>query len=206
MTINLAVIRLTFLLTASLSFLIQSVHASTIAQIGTNELVNRSELVFEGTVISVESELNEFGRVYTYVVFVIEDILVGSTDYAETLTLRFTGGSVAGVELDLGVEIPKIDERGIYFVEKVAYGLINPLLGWEQGHFKITDSGAVVAANSLQVENIELRSKSVRPSTSRGVALGIYTRPIDEITSNRDLSSPPMSVSDFKERIRELLN
>jgi hypothetical protein len=71
MTINLAVIRLTFLLTASLSFLIQSVHASTIAQIGTNELVNRSELVFEGTVISVESELNEFGRVYTYVVFFI---------------------------------------------------------------------------------------------------------------------------------------
>jgi hypothetical protein len=68
------------------------------------------------------------------------------------------------------------------------------------------NSGAVVAANSLQVENIELRSKSVRPSTSRGVALGIYTRPIDEITSNRDLSSPPMSVSDFKERIRELLN
>lgn len=193
---------------AFLACLCSNTYASTIAQIGTEDLVNRSELIFEGTVVAVETELNEFGRVYTYIDFAIEDVLAGSTDSANFITLRFTGGIAEGVELDLGVRIPKLNERGIYFVEKAAPGLINPLLGWEQGHFVIGESGAVVAANSLEVKSVEMRSRSISPTVSEGVALGINTRSLVEGDSEFDneQSFQPMSVSDFKERIRELLN
>lgn len=183
-------------------------HGSTIAQIGTDELINRSELIFEGTVVAVETELNQYGRVYTYVDFVIEDVLAGSTDSSTTLTLRFTGGNAEGVEMDLGVRIPQLNERGIYFVEKVAHGLINPLLGWEQGHFVVNDSGVVIAANSLVVETVELRSRSDNTNISDGVALGINTRLLKE-NDSEDLDDQffrPMLVTDFKDRIRELRN
>jgi hypothetical protein len=195
-------------LTLSLSFFYNISHGSTIAQIGTDELINRSELIFEGTVISVESELNEFGRVYTFVEFSVEDVLAGSITASPTITLRFTGGIAGGVELDLGVRVPQLNESGIYFVEKVAPGLINPLLGWEQGHFLVNNSGTVVAANSLEVSNVELRRRSNSPLISSGVALGINTRQLttSDSVSNASEFSKPMTVLEFKDRIRELMN
>jgi hypothetical protein len=197
---------LTLILSSSCLFNLS--HGSTIAQIGTEELINRSEVIFEGTVVSVESELNEFGRVYTYVDFSVDDVLAGTTNSNTTITLRFTGGIAGGVELDLGVRIPQLNETGIYFVEKVAPGLINPLLGWEQGHFLVSNSGTVVAANSLEVSNVELRRRSNSSSISAGVALGINTRQITDSDSENiaDEFSKPMTVLEFKDRIRELRN
>ncbi len=181
-------------------------HSSTIALIGTEELINRSELIFEGTVVSVSAELNEFGRVYTYVDFIIEEVLAGSVGSSSTITLRFTGGIAGGVELDLGVRIPELDEKGIYFVEKVAPGLINPLLGWEQGHFLVNESGEVIAASSLVVESVELRSRPEISSISDGIALGVIAHPRKESDSEdyNNQTNKPMRVSDFKARIKGL--
>jgi len=38
-----------------------------------------------------------------------------------------------------GLRIPEDGEQGIYFVESVSRDLINPLIGWSQGHFVIVD-------------------------------------------------------------------
>jgi len=181
-------------------------HSSTIAQIGTEDLVNRSELIFEGTVVSVSTELNDFGRVYTYVNFNVEEILAGSLSYSSTIVLRFTGGTADGVELDLGVRIPEINERGIYFVEKVLPGLINPLLGWDQGHFIVNELGQVVASNSLVVEAVELQSRPEITAFSDGVALGIITNPrAEDGSANYNTQKhEPMLVADFKAIIRVL--
>ena len=189
------------------SFLIP-VDSATIARIGTEELVNKSELIFEGVVVSVQSEVNQYERVYTYIEFSVEDVLVGNDIDGETLTLRFTGGSAGGIELDVGVRMPQLDERGIYFVEQVSPGLLNPLLGWEQGHFVVNDNGDVVAANALTVEAVELKSNSNSTQISAGVAYGIVTsrrlaRGIESV-ANAEIITIPMSLSLFKQRIVEL--
>jgi hypothetical protein len=182
-------------------------HGSTIAQIGTEDLINNSELIFEGTVVSVSTELNELGRIYTYVNFSVQDVLAGSITSGSMLLLRFSGGTVDGVELDLGVRIPAVNERGIYFVEKVSPGLINPLLGWDQGHFIVNDAGEVVAGNSLKVETVELRSRPEITAFSDNVALGVLTNPRAESSSDDSniQQFEPMLVDDFKAVIRALI-
>lgn len=198
--------RSTFILILTI-FLLAPAYSSTIAQIGTEDLVNRSELIFEGTVISVSTELNELGRIYTYVNFSVEDVLAGSITSGSMLLLRFTGGTVDGLELDLGVRIPEVNERGIYFVERISPGLINPLLGWDQGHFIVNDAGEVVAGNSLKVETVELRSRPEITAFSDGVALGVLTnlRAEGSLDDNSIQQFEPMLVADFKAVIRALI-
>ena len=132
---------------------------------------------------------------------------MGEGIFRETLTLRFTGGTASGVELDVGVRLPELDERGIYFVERVSPGLINPLLGWEQGHFIVNSNGAVVAGNSVTVESVELQSRPRSPEISPGVANGISTSTLLNPDSDipLDMRTPPMSAAEFKQRIRELI-
>lgn len=206
-------------------------NASTIALIGTADLINNSELVFEGEAIESRTELSPNGRIYTFVAFRVNEVLIGSWDPVATqgiLELRFTGGAAFGMELDLGVRIPQEGERGIYFVERVAPGLINPLLGWEQGHFTIgsasgstnagfdasSDAGSnnnsdvVFAANNREVRSVELQSRPATVQFSSGVANGITTAPAYDESQAFSIGAPPapMSVDDFKSRILELAN
>lgn len=183
-------------------------HSATIVRLGTEELVNTAEVIFEGVVISKRTEMNTNGNIYTFVEFSVEDVLVGNVNAGETLTLRFTGGTVGDLRLDAGVRIPESDERGIYFVERVAPGLINPLLGWEQGHFIVTGNGLVIAGNNRAVQSVETQNRSRTPQISSGVAYGISTGATPAPTTDTDITINPsgqrMSVSEFKQRIREI--
>jgi len=196
----------------ALAILVQSIplpaNAATIALIGTEELILQSELVFEGTVISSRTELNQFGRIYTFLEFQVHDVLIGEFDPSNTLELRFTGGNALGSQLDLGVRFPEIDEHGIYFVEKIAPGLINPLLGWEQGHFVVNASENVVAANAREVRAVEWTSQRGIAQISAGVANGIETAPNYDESFAFSIGdpTPSMHIDEFKARIRELAN
>ncbi len=186
-------------------------HAATIALIGTEELLQDSELVFDGEVVAVRPEINQYGRIYTFVEFQINEVLLGEFDPVTTegmLELRFTGGTALGIGLDVGVRIPELGERGIYFVEQVAPGLINPLLGWEQGHFIVNSEGVVVAGNDREVRGMELQAQSSTTQISSGVAKGIATAPAYDESLAFSVGEPPaaMSVTAFKNRIRELAN
>ena len=134
------------------------IQAATILRIGTAELVNKSEIVFEGKVIKTRSEMNKQGGIYTFVKFQVRDVIVGNKNVDEQLELRFTGGIVDDIALDVGVRIPKDGESGVYFVERVRVGLINPLLGWDQGHFTIRNDGKVIAGNFQPVVDIKNRN------------------------------------------------
>lgn len=179
------------------------IQAATILRVGTAELVNRSEIVFEGKVIKTRSEMNKQGGIYTFVKFDVRDVIVGNNNANDQLELRFTGGIVDGVALDVGVRIPKDGESGVYFVERVRAGLINPLLGWDQGHFTIRDDGKVIAGNFQPVVNIKHRNYQSSPTISQGVAKGIITR--KQATENEP-SYSPMTVEQFKLSIKSLVN
>ena len=184
-----------------LFFFISPVLSTTIARVGSDELVNRSELIFEGLVVAVRPELNEQGYIYTFVEFIVNEVIVGDPDTGTHLTLRFTGGTVEDKRLDVGARIPELNETGIYFVERVQDGLINPLLGWDQGHFVVTSDGTVIAGNSEAVVAVESRSGHDTQSISNGLALGIKTR---TRSGRRESQLAPMSAARFKQRIKAL--
>ena len=176
------------------------IQAATILRIGTAELVNKSEIVFEGKVIKTRSEMNKQGGIYTFVKFEVRDVIVGNKNVDEQLELRFTGGIVDDIALDVGVRIPKDGESGVYFVERVRVGLINPLLGWDQGHFTIRDDGKVIAGNFQPVVDIKNRNYGSSPTISQGVAEGIITR--KQVTEN----DSPMTLEQFKISVKSLVN
>jgi len=176
------------------------IQAATILRIGTAELVNKSEIVFEGKVIKTRSEMNKQGGIYTFVKFQVRDVIVGNKNVDEQLELRFTGGIVDDIALDVGVRIPKDGESGVYFVERVRVGLINPLLGWDQGHFTIRNDGKVIAGNFQPVVDIKNRSYRSSPTFSQGVAEGIITR--KQVTEN----DSSMTVEQFKISVKSLVN
>ena len=184
------------------------VHGATIVRIGTEELINKAEVIFEGVVTSKTVEMNTNGNIYTFVEFSVEEVLVGNLSIGETLILRFTGGTVGDLRLDAGVRIPEADERGIYFVEQVSPGLINPLLGWEQGHFIVTGNGFVIAGNNRAVQSVESLNRSGTAQISAGVAYGIGTSAQPTPITDSDITLNPngqrMSVIEFKQRIIEL--
>lgn len=189
----------TFLLAVAISIL-PKIQAATIAQIGSKELVNNSELIFDGVVLSVVSEMAANGFIYTYVEFRLDEVIVGNYVSGDVISLRFAGGEVGTTSLDLGVVVPDLNERGIYFVERVAPGLINPLLGWSQGHFVVAENGLIYTESHQPIFGVTQVTRSQQIQISNGIANGIETQTISSP------SALPIDVEEFKERILDLLN
>lgn len=175
-------------------------NAAVVARVGTYELANDSELIFEGKVTGQRMERSAEGFIYTFLEFSVLDVLAGEA--ASTLTLRFLGGTLDGITMDAGIHYPKVGEHGIYFVEQVAPGLPNPLLGWSQGHFTVNDAGVVMAANSRPVQQV-VRVTVSELQLGGDVADGVETDQISSITLQQgDLSG--IHVSTFKAAISDL--
>lgn len=114
--------------------------ATTIQSFTFDELAVQAEVVFEGRVIDVRVEESE-GLIYTWVRFDVEDVVKGHVPGQE-LELRFLGGETLDASVRVAeLEFPAEGERGIYFVESLEPGLVNPLLGWSQGRFTIERDG-----------------------------------------------------------------
>lgn len=175
-------------------------HAATIAKVSTDDLVNKAELIFEGKVVAVRSKMNQRGYIYTYIKFDVVDVLIGEWS-KNTLELRFTGGTVGNVRLNVGSIMPSLGQRGIYFVEKVEQGLVNPLLGWEQGRFTIADDGSVIAGNTQPVRAVERRSDLEFSKISNGVAEGIVTT---QSAQSSAVQSRALTVEEFKRKISDM--
>ena len=103
------------------------------------EVVQNSELVFEGVVISQETRRSPLnGSPYTYFTFEILDVLKGNAPAGKYITLGFAGGTIDGKTLVVhDLQMPALSEKGIYFVESLARPLMNPLYGWQQGHYLV---------------------------------------------------------------------
>lgn len=111
------------------------VHASVVAPVALDEMLDHCALVFRGSVVESWSEASTAG-IHTWVSFRVERRLSGRSP--DTITLRFRGGRAGDrVEEVAGSPIPVPGERGIYFVESLDRFLVNPLYGWHQGRLRI---------------------------------------------------------------------
>ena len=175
-------------------------YAATVLQISVREMLNKSELVFEGHVTRVESRMDPPATlIHTYVTFQIFDVIKGARP-DQTIELSFLGGTVDGRTLAVpGMQIPELGEQGIYFVESLARDQVHPLYGWAQGHLRLSPSkgGAlnVLTAQGVPVIGIDHTQKGRSGEISRGVAVGLVV----------DSDAPKeagMSVKEFKGILR----
>jgi len=193
------------LLLAALCCLSQPGLASSILKVNIQQLVNQAESVFEGEVVATTPEMNADGSIYTYVDFLVLDVLSGNTNVGETITLRFTGGTVNGLTLDMGSIIPQTGEHGVYFIESNSTPLINPLYGWSQGHYRILTNGNIIAGNNQVVVKVGATDHNTQGSKlklSTGIASGITTLPPQKVNSVP--LSPPISLYEFKTLIKDM--
>lgn len=151
-----------------------------------NEMAQSSQFVFEGKVLAIEARKGGNNRIYTYVTFAIQDIMKGQ-HIAKNITLRFLGGTVGDLAMVISdMEIPEKGEHGIYFVESLKRNQVNPLYGWQQGHFlvesdKITGAERVLTNDKQPVTAILSSSSAAAihgpADLSTGVARGLAIGP-----------------------------
>jgi len=189
-----------------------SAQATTLLGMDIDQIAIQAELIFEGEVIERRAlQDDNSGIINTFVTFRILDVLKGNAR-GDTLELKFAGGEFEGQIVEVsGSVLPALNESGIYFVESATEDMLNPLLGWTQGHFKISvEEGErrIYSAQSKPVIQVQGMSgvpaaiKARRPliQGKDGVAAGVLTEESSAITVNRALT-----VDQFKQRIRGMI-
>ena len=195
----------------SCALLANPLRATTILAMNIDEVAQGAELIFEGKVVEHNVRENAAGMIVTYVTFSIEELIKGEFD--ETLLeLKFTGGRRGDQIMKVsGLRIPKLNEEGIYFVESVYRNLINPLLGWSQGHYLIYEQNGerrVKTVDERFVTDI-LSTKSVPVALRRSANLiDGDTDPASGIVVPSQSINPDQALTteSFKTKIRALIN
>lgn len=169
-------------------------HATTVLQVGMDELAKQSEFVFEGEVRSKSVRPSAVdGRVCTYFIFSIKDVIKG--DYAKPeIELCFAGGTLNGLTMQVSeMTMPTVGETGVYFVDTLGNEPMHPLLGWHQGHF-------LVKKDSAQINRVV----PAHPEHS-----GATTGDSSKGGSSKDMTTQALEVSPdletFKQMIRDRL-
>ena len=188
-----------------------SLNATTILGMDIDQVAQDAEFIFEGEVLLRETRQESgTGIISTYVTFSVIDVVKGDYD-ADSVELKFMGGVFNGQIVEVsGLTIPKLGEQGIYFVESINRNLINPLLGWSQGHFIIVEDDGERRVSTVDDKPVtEVQAVSAIPTTIKKpqaiiegkgeVAAGIVTE-TSPIMINRALS-----VDEFKSRILQII-
>ena len=172
--------------------------ATSILRLSFDQLVEQSALVFEGKVVSSEAHWNQqHTRIHTYVKFEISEIIKGRA-VSDSITLRFAGGQVGEDHQKFESMIyPLKGESGIYFVERVDINMVNPLIGWSQGHFLINGDKMMTNQHRTIIKiNPVSKARKNSFSLSEGEVKGMLS------TSRNSNLDAGLSVSEFKRLIR----
>lgn len=189
------------LLPALLLLIVLPALASSVLQVTFDELVRSSELVFEGRVVNKRAAFDKRGSIKTYVTFEVLDVYKGAHS-GRTLELPFLGGTVGDLTMKVSdLEAPDIGETGIYFVESMANPPAHPLYGWDQGHFLVRTNQADRTDHVFS-----LTGKPVSGFQSGGKAAGFSNGVAAGLTLDADHVGQGLTVVEFKQKIKELLN
>ena len=171
-----------------------SLQASTILQVDVQYMLEHTELIFEGEVVSSQSAIDANNTIVTRITFRIDDLIKGQTP-TNTLTLNFAGGIVGQQGMHVSAMVyPKLGERGIYFVESSDNNLVNPLVGWGQGHFLLEQDGSgedrLLTEQGLPVVSMTIDAsgetpQSVGQTTHRHQTAS--SEPVDNANENQQL-------------------
>ena len=179
-------------------------NASSVLEVSLNEMLQQSQLVFEGTVTAIEARENSQKRIHTYVTFEIKDIIKGKYE-SDFITLSFLGGTVGDVTRAVSdMQFPEKGEQGIYFVESLERTQVNPLYGWSQGHFIVerhVDGNARLMTNKrLPIAAVADKVQSAQMTPDRQPIQRLSNGVVPDILVTHDKRS--MMVDEFKRILR----
>ena len=172
-------------------------NATTVVPPTFEEMADRADLVFVGKVVGSQAEWRVAGTdqaIFTLVEFHTEEILKGTV--AESVSLRFLGGTVGGVTLEV-VAVPKFKagDRVLLFVEGNGVQFC-PLVGVYHGKFEVRKDDKSSRAVVFMHDGKALRDVA-EIGAGEGAEFG-RKRAMLSIPEERG----PMSLDDFKARIR----
>jgi hypothetical protein len=177
-----------------------SAAATTIQKFTFEEMVELSELILEGEVISVNPFISD-ELVYTRILLEVHDVLKGD-DPGEFLELDFLGGELNGKTVHVsGQDIPFEGEKGFYFIENTSNDSVNPFLGWSQGHFRI-----LTDAKGNESLEADIRLELLEITENKNTALVSKLR--DMKFSNKlvtELSFTPATPAELRDAVDAIL-
>ncbi len=185
-----------------------SAQAASVRLVGFDELVRSSALIFHGVVVaSASRELADGRHIVTDVEFEILDVYKGELG-ARRLTLGFAGGVVDGVGVRVhGLTQPSVGEVGVYFVEQTGRPQVNPLYGWDQGHYLVRrDDGGpdrVFTNRGLAVTAAVPAASPTGVTLCHGVPVGVTVAKAAPADSALSLSAFAATVRDTARRHEE---
>ncbi len=175
---------------------------ATVVRLGTLDLVDRSQLIFHGTVQSHHvTRAASSDAIVTKVAFRVLDTIKGRP-HGTYVELEFLGGTLDGTTLSVSdLTIPPVGEEGIYFVEQFDHPQVHPLLGWWQGHFLVRydERGRrITTTRDLEpVYDFTPRHALQRDGISGGSADGV-------INAATPQAPAPLAPEDFMARVRQI--
>ena len=191
--------------------LVSPLGATTILGMNIDEVAQGAEIIFEGKVVEHNVRENDAGMIVTYVTFRIEELIKGEYD-EHLLELKFTGGRLGGQIMEVsGLRIPSPNEEGIYFVESVNRNLVNPLLGWSQGHYLIYEQNGVRRVSTVSERPVTdvLSTQAVPVALRRPASVidGDTDPATGVLASSQTLDSAQgLTAESFKAKIRALVD
>lgn len=186
---------------ATLSFFSTNAFSSSIKQLDINELLAQSELAFEGQVSEITTRWNANKTdIFTDITFQVDEVIFGEYT-AQTMTLTFVGGSIGNATMTIeGSAMPSLNESGIYFVSSTTQQLVNPLVGWSQGHF-LTKRDANGTKRMMTQAGEPLASMNSAKTKQRYLSEGVVTG-AEKARSGRLTNA--MSSIEFKQFIKQM--
>ncbi|HEX4504333.1 MAG TPA: hypothetical protein VH722_01280 [Alphaproteobacteria bacterium] len=108
-----------------------------------SDLAKKAEFIFEGQPASRSVEALPDGQgARTCFTFKVIQAIAGSHP-GSTVRLCFFGGMIGNTGFAVSdLNMPTVGEHGIYLVESTGQAMLNPLIGWDQGHFLVAKDSA----------------------------------------------------------------
>jgi len=144
-------------------------HATTLQRQSLSDLAKKAEFIFEGQPVGrvVEALPDDQGARTCYTFKVIQAI--AGSHPGSTLRLCFLGGMIGNKGFAVtDLNMPTMGEHGIYLVESTSEAMVNPLIGWDQGHFLVArdQAGAFRITTADRRPVTALTADAARPTAS----------------------------------------
>lgn len=176
--------------------------ATSVLQISFAELCSVADIIVDGRVVQIDvREDADTPFIWTHVTIEVIELIESEFD-GDRIELAFLGGSVGERSMQVSqMTVPQLGERGIFFIESRVRRQIHPLLGWQQGHFRI-ESGPdgteqITASRRRVVSGVSKAQSPQRGALSDGIAAGV------QIRSEAAGESRAMRPDEFKAAIRD---
>ncbi len=173
--------------------LVNNARATTVELVTFTDLIDRAELIVEGSVQRTYSQYDDAGRfIWTHAEVRVTDVLKGQPT-TSLIELKFMGGTVGDMTLEVtDMNYPAVGDSSVFFIESATRQQMHPLVGWDQGRFQVQPGTAPHVANATGTPITSIANTSLdQLRFSAGTAHGIQTR-------DADASTPAMTLAAFK--------